>query len=79
MTITKDEALQKAQDYLASKMEGRLEIVDHISGCLYGANKIDFTNNWIIYVRPEDCIIDGPEKYILIEKKTGIIMELTSC
>lgn len=78
MTLTKDEALQKACKHLHSTMEGRLEIVDHIAGCFYGGGNIDVKNSWIIYVPSETLIIDGPEQYILVNKQTGIIAEITT-
>lgn len=78
MTLTKDEALQKACKHLHSTMEGRLEIVDHISGCFYGTSNIDFQNSWIVYVYPEVIRMDGPEQYIVINKQTGIVSAVTT-
>jgi hypothetical protein len=78
MIITKDEALQKACKHLSSGMKGRLEIVDRISGCLYGASNIDFKNSWIIYVHSGECRVDGHEQYILVDKKTGTTTEVTT-
>lgn len=76
MTITKDEALQKACKHLSSEMKGRLEIVDRISGCLYMRGNIDVNNSWIIYVHSDGYILDGPEQYILIDKNTGVMNEI---
>ena len=79
MTITKEEAIQKAINLLSSSIdESRLEIVDRISGCLYGASNIDFKNSWIIYVHSGEYRVDGHEQYILVDKKTGIITEVTT-
>jgi hypothetical protein len=41
MTITKEEALQRAYKHLSPGMKERFEIVDRISGCLYMSGKID--------------------------------------
>lgn len=78
MTITKDEALQRAYNHLHSMMTGRLEIVDRISGCFYGVGKIDVKNSWIIYAQPDELILDGFAQYIIINKQTGSITEVTT-
>jgi hypothetical protein len=82
MTITKEEAIQKAINLLSSSIdESRLEIVDHISGAIYGVSESDIENSWIIFVEPErfpsdGLILDGPQRYILVDKNTGIINEI---
>jgi hypothetical protein len=77
MAITKEEAIQKAINLLSSSIdESRLEIVDRISGCLYGESAIDIENSGIIYVHSDECRVDGPEQYILVDKKTGTTTEV---
>jgi hypothetical protein len=78
MAINCEEALVLAVKHLSSDMKDRLKIVDHVSGCLYGIGNIDFNNSWIIYVPSEGLRVDGPEQYILVNKKTGIITEKTT-
>jgi hypothetical protein len=76
MTITKQEAIQKAINLLSLSIdESRLEIVDHISGAIYGVSESDIENSWIIFVEPErfpsdGLILDGPQRiYLLIRKQ----------
>jgi hypothetical protein len=80
MTITKEEAIQKAVNFVSSKMESclesRLEIVDHIEGHPYNVSKINLNNSWIIYVHKEELILDGPAQYIVIDKNTGVMNEI---
>jgi hypothetical protein len=76
MTITKDEAIQTAVNFLSSRIEHRLEIVDHIEGNLYDTGKINFKNSWIIHVGPEAPVLDGKEQYIVIDKNTGVMNEI---
>jgi hypothetical protein len=73
--------LKIAYDHLPSVMLGHLEIVDRISGCPYGSNNIDVENSWIIYVPGEALILDGPEHYIVVDKRTGDIKDVmaSSC
>lgn len=78
MTITKDAALQRAYNHLSSEMKDRLEIVDHISGCLYGSDNIDVKNSWIAYVHPEESRVDGPAQYVVINKQTGSVTEVAT-
>ena len=78
MTITKEKAIQTAINFLSSRIESRLEIVDHISGILYNIGKINLKNSWIIHVEPEKPILDGEDQYIVIDKKTGIMTEVTT-
>ena len=79
MTITKKEAIQKAINLLSSTIdESRFEIVGHISGAIYGVSESDIENSWIIYVHSGECRVDGHEQYIVINKKTGIITEVTT-
>ncbi len=76
MTITKDEAMQTAVNFLSSQLESRLEIVDHISGILYNIGKINLKNSWIIHVKSEEPILDGKNQYIVIDKNTGVMNEI---
>ena len=76
MIITKDEAIQTAINFLSSRIESRLEIVDHISGILYNIGKINLKNSWIIHVKSEEPILDGKNQYIVIDKNTGIMNEI---
>ena len=84
MTITKEEAIQKAINLLSSSIdESCLEIVDRISGCPYGVSEIDIENSWIISVERErlptdSLILDGPQRYILVDKKTGKTIGITT-
>ena len=78
MTITQDEALQRAYNHLSAEMKDRLEIIDHISGCFYGSGNLDVNNSWIIYVPSETLGVDGTEQYIVINKQTGIITEVAT-
>jgi hypothetical protein len=79
MTITKEEAIQKAINLLSSSIdESRLEIVDHMSGAIYGVSESDIKNSWIIYVHSGECRVDGHEQYILVDKKTGTTTEVTT-
>jgi hypothetical protein len=79
MTITKEEAIQKAINLLSSSIdESRLEIVDRISGAIYGVSEIDIENSWIIYVHSGERRVDGHEQYILVDKKTGKTTEVTT-
>jgi len=78
MTITKEKAIQAAVNLLSSRIKSRLEIVDHISGILYNPDKVDLKNSWIIHVEPEKPILDGEDQYIVIDKKTGIMTEVTT-
>lgn len=72
MAISKKQAIKKAFDLLASRIEDRLEVVNQINGTLYMADKLDLENCWIIYVKPENqsSIIEWND-YILVSKKTG--------
>jgi len=56
MTITKEKAIQKAVNLLSSRIKSRLKIAGYIDGHHYNANKINFSNSWIIYVEPEEQI-----------------------
>jgi len=82
MTITKEDAIQKAINLLSSSIdESRLEIVDHISGAIYGVSESDIENSWIISVERErlpsdSLILDGSQRYILVDKNTGIMNEI---
>jgi hypothetical protein len=84
MAITKEEAIQKAINLLSSRIdENRLKIVDHMSGAIYGVSESDIKNSWIIFVEPErlpsdGLMLDGPQRYILVDKKTGIITKVTT-
>jgi|GEM_PF-2304961 hypothetical protein len=78
MTITKEEAIQTAVNLLSSRIKNRLEIVDRISGIIYMPTNIDFKNSWIIHVKSEESILDGQEQYVVVDKKTGIMTEVTT-
>ena len=78
MTITKEEAIQTAVNLLSSRIKNRLEIVDRISGIIYMPTNIDFKNSWIIHVKSGESILDGQEQYVVVDKKTGIMTEVTT-
>lgn len=76
LSISKEQAIEKALNILNARNENRLEIIDHIEGNLYDTDKIDFKNSWIIHVRPEAPLLDGPYHYIVIDKNTGVMNEI---
>ena len=78
MAISREEAIQRAFDLLSSRLENRLHIVDEVLGVLYGIDRLDLGNCWIIYVQPEVELLDGRSNYILVNKKTGIVTEIST-
>lgn len=78
MTISSEEAIQKAIVLLTSRLDDRLHVVDDVDGVIYNAGKLNLKNSWIIHVKPEVEGLDGRNKYILVDKDTGIITEIVT-
>lgn len=70
LSISKEQAIERALNILNARNKNRLEIVNKIEGTLYNADKYDLENCWIIRVKPEETLAEWNE-YILINKKTG--------
>jgi len=73
MTISKEDALQKAVESLMLEMKNRLKIVDCLPNDYYGLENINVEEFWIFHVKPDEPILDGYEKFILVNKETGRI------
>jgi len=78
MTIKREEALEAAVKCLSAKMRNRLEIVDRITGATYAPPVIDPEKCWIVRVHPEGLMLDGEEQYIVIDKASGKMTEVTT-
>lgn len=77
MTITKEEALQVANEFLSTRKEDNLKIVDRMDGAPYIPGNLDIEHCWIIYV-PSEQLRTGGSDYILVDKETrGIVMVRT--
>jgi hypothetical protein len=76
MTIGQDEALQSAFVSWSTMMKHRLEIVDSIPGTYYG--NFDLSMFWIIHVNSEIPMMDGFQRYILVNKDNGEMMEIVA-
>jgi hypothetical protein len=76
MKITKEEAIQATVNLLSSRIKSRCEIVDSISGDFYMSEKIDFKNSYIVYIKKEELVLDGPKQYVVTDKKTGVMNEI---
>ena len=71
MTITREDAIDAATKFLSSRMQSRLEIVQSISGPVYTSCDFNFSDWIIIHVQPEEILLDGRQRYVLVHKATG--------
>jgi hypothetical protein len=78
MIKTREEAIAAALNFLSDKVKCRVEIVNNVSGNFYNPGNINVDNYWIVYVRPEQMMLDGEQNYILVHKKTGELMFITT-
>jgi hypothetical protein len=78
MPITKDEALERAVSLLSERMKCRLEIIESIPGPFYNSAALDPGKCWIVHVCPEKFMLDGKQQYIMVDKDTGTMMEVTA-
>lgn len=78
MTITHREALEASVKFLSTRMKDRLKIVDHIPGLLCASTEIYVEKCWIVHVQHEKMTLDGEEQYIVVDKKTGDMKEITT-
>ncbi len=76
MTISKDKAMKKAVEILSAEIKNCLELVDNIKGITYGINENEIKNCWIFVVKPENFHLDGVQRYIIVNKKTGEVKEI---
>ncbi|HOG07198.1 MAG TPA: hypothetical protein PK983_03805 [Syntrophales bacterium] len=81
MDVTREQALNEVLRHLSALQRERVKAVDGISGRYYATKDmdVDINNSWIFFIdRDSPLMIDGPEDYVLVHKKTGVITEITT-
>ena len=77
MKMSEEEALQKAVDLLSARIKNHLELVDNIKGkAIYGMSENDIKDSWVFFVKSENMYLDGMQRYIIVDKKTGEAREI---
>ena len=82
MDVTREQAFNEVLRHLSALQRERVKAVDGISGRYYAAKgmDVDINNSWIFFIDRDSplMMIDGPEHYALVHKKTGVITEITT-
>lgn len=74
--MSEEEALEKAVDFLSARLKYRLELVGKIEGnVIYGMSENE-KDSWVFFVKADNFYLDGMQRYIIVNKKTGEASEI---